>query len=66
MRVVINGAAETLEDGLTLATLVGQLGLQQRRIAVEVNREIIARDRYPARLLRAGDEIEIVHFVGGG
>jgi thiamine biosynthesis protein ThiS len=49
-----------------LADLVTDLGLQGRRIAVEMNHNIIPRDEYATHLLQTGDEIEIVHFVGGG
>ena len=66
MRVTINGEAQTLADGATIATLIERLGLNERRIAVEVNREIVARDDYGARALAEGDAVEIVHFVGGG
>ena len=66
MRVVVNGESQTLSDGVTVAHLIADLGLNQRRIAVEVNREIIARETYPARTLAENDEVEIVHFVGGG
>ena len=66
MQVTINGELQGLSDGLTIADLVTQLGLSSRRIAIEVNREIIARERYAAQALAEGDQIEIVHFVGGG
>ena len=66
MRVMIKGEAQTLRDGVTIAHLITELGLNQRRIAVEINREIIARDAYAARALAPDDEVEIVHFVGGG
>ena len=66
MRVVINGEEQKLVEGLTLAGLVSQLDLNQRRIAVEVNREIVAREEYETRVLHEGDEVEVVHFVGGG
>jgi thiamine biosynthesis protein ThiS len=66
MRVVINGEEQKLVEGLTLAGLVSQLDLNQRRIAVEVNREIVAREEYEIRVLHEGDEVEVVHFVGGG
>ncbi len=66
MHVVINGDPQQLGDGLTVAGLVRQLGFSERRIAVEVNREIIAREQYGAHTLADGDEVEIVHFVGGG
>jgi len=64
--VIINGEPQRLTDGVTIADLINQLGLNQRRIAVEVNRDIIGREHYAAQALRDGDEVEIVHFVGGG
>src|SRR5262249_48388626 len=66
VHVTINGEPEGLTDGMTIADLVARLGLSQRRIAVELNRSIIARERSSATSLREGDEVEIVHFVGGG
>lgn len=66
MRVIVNGEPQDLDAGLTVAALLDQLQLNGRRIAVEINREIIARERYAQRSLAEGDEIEIVHFVGGG
>lgn len=66
MRVIVNGELQTLADGLTLAGLIGGLNLNQRRVAVEVNRKIVAREDYGTRALHEGDEVEIVHFVGGG
>lgn len=51
---------------MTLADLVVELGLRAKRIAVEVNRDIIPREEYALRRLKTDDEIEIVHFVGGG
>jgi sulfur carrier protein len=66
MRVTLNGEARELRDGLTVAELVQELGLRARRIAVEVNLDVVARDEYPCRPLRDGDTVEIVHFIGGG
>lgn len=51
---------------MTVAELVAELGLGARRIAVEVNRDIIPREDYADYCLHVGDEIEVVHFVGGG
>jgi thiamine biosynthesis protein ThiS len=53
-------------EGITIAALVEELGLGNKRIAVEVNRDIIPRDEYADCALKADDEVEIVHFVGGG
>jgi thiamine biosynthesis protein ThiS len=66
VRVTVNGEPRDLPDSITIAELVGQLGLSQRRIAVEVNRDILPREQYAAHSLRDGDAVEIVHFIGGG
>ncbi len=66
MRVMLNGEPHTVADGLTVAQLVCDLGLTARRIAVEINRDILAREDYAACPLREGDAVEIVHFIGGG
>jgi thiamine biosynthesis protein ThiS len=66
VQIMVNGEPQTLSPGLTIAGLIDDLALNQRRIAVEVNRQIIAREHYGARVLAEGDEVEIVHFVGGG
>lgn len=67
MRLLINGEErEFAAEGFTLAALVEQLGMKSDRVAIELNRDIVARDRWPATLLAEGDRLEIVHFVGGG
>lgn len=66
MRVTVNGEPRDLPHAVTIADLIAQLGLGERRIAVEVNLDIVPRDDYAAHHLRDGDAIEIVHFVGGG
>lgn len=66
MLVTLNGEQKEVTDGATIHQLVEELDLSERRIAVEVNREIVARDDFARRPLREGDVIEIVHFIGGG
>jgi sulfur carrier protein len=69
MKLHINGEErqfETSADPFTLAGLVEQLGMKSDRVAVELNREIVPRDRWPETRLNEGDRLEIVHFVGGG
>jgi len=66
MRVTLNGEPRDVRDGLTVAELVSDLGLRLRRIAVEINLDILARVDYPRRRLCEGDVVEIVHFIGGG
>jgi thiamine biosynthesis protein ThiS len=66
MRVTLNGEARDLSEGLRVSDLVDQLGLNARRIAVEVNRDIVPRAGYERCTLREGDVVEIVQFIGGG
>ena len=66
MRVTLNGEPRDLRDGLTVAQLVDDLGLRRRRIAIEINLDVLARDTYDAHQLCDGDVVEIVHFIGGG
>jgi thiamine biosynthesis protein ThiS len=66
MQVIVNDETRRMPDGATVADLVTALGLGPRRIAVEVNREIVPRAAYGETALAEGDTIEIIHFVGGG
>ena len=66
MKIVLNGREEDVASDATLADLVAQAGLAGKRVAIEVNREIVPRGDYAARPLAAGDRIEVVHAIGGG
>lgn len=66
MTIVLNGEPKECADGLSLAEFVAQLGLKADRVAVELNRQIAARNRWSETPLHEGDRLEIVHFVGGG
>jgi thiamine biosynthesis protein ThiS len=66
MIAIVNGEPRSFEDGKTIADLVSELRLGGRRIAVEINRDIVPAAEYPRRAIRDGDAIEIVRFVGGG
>ena len=66
VQVVLNGETRSLEPGTTLAGLISSLNLGGRRMAVEINEEVIPRSEHPKRVLNEGDRVEIVHAVGGG
>lgn len=66
MQISINGEPHTLEAPLTVAALLADLGFDSRKIAVERNREIVRRSVFAETALDDGDQIEIVHFIGGG
>ncbi len=65
MQLQINGEAKEFE-GATLAALMETLGVNTRKVAVELNRAIVPRGLYPDTRLSDGDQIEIVQFIGGG
>jgi len=66
MQVRLNGEVRELPDGLTVSGLLTHLGVKAQRVAVEVNENVVTKDRYEAHTLGPGDSIEIVAFVGGG
>ena len=66
MRVQINGDSREFDAELPLDELVKKLSLPAERIAIELNQEVIARKKWPATVIKDGDRLEIVHFVGGG
>ncbi len=66
MIAIVNGEPRAIDNGGTIADLLAELKLGGRRIAVEVNRDILPAAEYPRRAIHEGDTIEIVRFVGGG
>jgi thiamine biosynthesis protein ThiS len=66
LRVQINGEIRELPEQLTLSELATELALVPERLAIELNREVVRRALWPETMLREGDQVEIVHFVGGG
>lgn len=62
----VNGAEHFAPAGVSVAGLLDSLGLGSRRIAVAVNREVVPRSARAARILAAGDRVEILEAVGGG
>jgi thiamine biosynthesis protein ThiS len=67
MKLQINGEEITFDPPVpTLAALVETLGMKSDRVAIELNRDIVPRDRWAETILKDGDKLEMVHFVGGG
>lgn len=66
MTLIINAEPRSFPDNLTLSALIAQLGMKADRVAVELNLEIVPRERWEETALKDGDKLEIVHFVGGG
>lgn len=66
MEILVNGEKTSCEAGITLETMVEMLGYEKRKIAVEVNGEIVPKAEYEGCILGEADKLEIVTFVGGG
>ena len=66
MHIVLNGEQRGLEKALTLGGLIDQLALTGKRLAVEVNEEVVPRSLLVEYPLHDGDRVEIVHAIGGG
>ncbi|MCU1718441.1 sulfur carrier protein ThiS [Pseudomonas sp. 5P_3.1_Bac2] len=66
MQIQLNGAPFELADGANVAALIEALELSGRRIAVELNQDIVPRSQHASTVLREGDQVEVVHAIGGG
>ncbi|AZE91806.1 sulfur carrier protein ThiS [Pseudomonas orientalis] len=66
MRIQLNGELLELPDGETVAALLARLELTGRRVAVELNLDIVPRSQHESTALSDGDQVEVVHAIGGG
>jgi thiamine biosynthesis protein ThiS len=66
MQIMFNGEQRDATEGITVAALLEELQLPPKRVAVEVNLELVPRDRHADCVLRDGDRLEVVTLVGGG
>jgi thiamine biosynthesis protein ThiS len=66
MRITLNGETQEIPGSMSLKELLGRFDLDSRKVAIERNREIVARSAYGETRLADGDRLEIVHFIGGG
>lgn len=66
MKITLNGEPNEIPQGCSAQQLIESLGLGGKRLAMEVNREIVPRSTFGRHVLQEGDEVEIVHAIGGG
>jgi sulfur carrier protein len=66
MRIFLNGEEKSIGDAFTVSRLLQELGLGERRVAVEINAEIVPRSRHALHRLKRDDRVEVVFAVGGG
>jgi len=66
MKIILNGQEKRIEASTTISALLQEMGLADRRVAVEVNQEIVPRGRHGEQMLQDNDRVEIVRAIGGG
>ena len=65
-KIQLNGSLYEISYGTNLNELLNKLKIQKSKVAIEVNGEIVARNKYSNLILNKDDKVEIVHFIGGG
>jgi len=65
-KIQLNGDPYEINGRTNLNELLNKLKIQKNKVAIEVNGEIIQKDKYQNLVLRKDDKVEIVHFIGGG
>jgi sulfur carrier protein len=65
-KIQLNGSSYEVNNGTNLNQLLNKLKIQTKKVAIEVNGEIIERKKYMSLVLNTDDKVEIVHFIGGG
>ena len=65
-KIQLNGDLYEISDGTNLNELLNNLKIQKNKVAIEINGEIVEKNKYPNLILKKDDKVEIVHFIGGG
>ncbi len=65
-KIQLNGDSYEINYGTNLNELLNKLKIQKNKVAIEVNGEIVEKNKYPNLILNKGDKVEIVQFIGGG
>ena len=66
MTILLNGEMRSVPNGTTVAELLGELDVLPKHVAVEINLELVPRNRHAEHVLRENDRLEVVTLVGGG
>ncbi len=66
IKISINGRSKIINDNLKLSNLIKILKIPIKKVAIELNREIVDKKKMERIFLKENDKIEVVHFIGGG
>jgi thiamine biosynthesis protein ThiS len=66
IQIILNGKPHNIKEKTNIISLLETLSLSEKKVAVEINEEVVPRDSYDKKFLSTKDRVEIVHFIGGG
>lgn len=66
IQIILNGKPHNIKEKTNIITLLETLSLSEKKVAIEINEEVVPRDNYAKKILSVKDRVEIVHFIGGG
>jgi thiamine biosynthesis protein ThiS len=66
IQIILNGKPHNIKEKTNIISLLEALSLSEKKVAIEINEEVLPRDNYAKKILSAEDRVEIVHFIGGG
>jgi thiamine biosynthesis protein ThiS len=66
IQIILNGKPHNIKEKTNIISLLETLSLSEKKVAIEINEEVVPRDNYVKKILLAKDRVEIVHFIGGG
>ena len=66
IQIILNGKPHNIKEKTNIISLLETLSLSEKKVAIEINEEVVPRDNYAKKILSDKDRVEIVHFIGGG
>jgi sulfur carrier protein len=66
IQIILNGKTHNIKEKTNIISLLETLSLSEKKVAIEINEEVVPKDNYTTKILSAKDRVEIVHFIGGG
>jgi sulfur carrier protein len=66
MKVVINGETKEIEEGITVGKLLDELGIRDKTMATAIDMQVVKKEAWDKRIIKEGEKVEFLHFVGGG
>ena len=64
--IIVNGQKQQIEENTTIKALLQRLGIEEKTMASAVNMEVVKKEAWEKHVLKEGDKVEFLHFVGGG